>query len=73
MISSVPPLMTAQEYIDGGIDDVIYDDDDDDSDIGLDEEPRRTQRRYQFLRHMEVTPQFYDSAGRACALHAGIM
>ena len=22
---------------------------------------------------MEVTPQFYDSAGRACALHAGIM
>ena len=46
MISSVPQLMTAQEYIDDDIDDGI--DDDDESDIGLDEEPRRAQRRYKF-------------------------
>ena len=44
--------------------------------IGLDDALSNSQsvaRRYKFLRHMDITLQFFDAAGRSIALRSGVL
>ena len=61
VLSSVPEIISEREN----------DDDDVSSDIGIDEEVP-VKRDYRLLKHMQVTPQFFDENGEPAPFRLGV-